>query len=150
MTLNLIILGFASILALYWTFRNPNWITTSITIGLIIGIIFAFLKIGLSIVLGVNVFLVFSAVGLLYALFFKAMPYAKRLVLLFTILPVFLYWFFSINHLAGAHWLFHGLYLPFIFLVYALARPISLKKEWGIVFIMLAEAFSILFPIYFK
>ncbi len=150
MTLNLIIFGLASLLALYWTFRNPNWITTTITIGLIIGIILAFLKIGSTIVVGVNVFLIFSAIGLLYALFFKNMLYAKRLVLLFTILPVFLYWFFFINHLAGAHWLVHGLYLPFIFLIYALARPISLKKEWSIVFIMLADAFSILFPIYFK
>jgi len=147
MKANMIILGLASLWALYWTFRNKHVFSGLITLGLIAGIILAFLKPNNSILIGLTVFLISASIALVYTILYKRFNFDKRMVLGLIILPTFLYWIFLVNHLQGAGWLWYGLFLPFIALIYGLIRSVNLKKEWGFVIILLAEAFTHIYPV---
>jgi hypothetical protein len=129
MKIDIIILGLASLWALYWTFRNKHILSGLVTFGLIAGIILAYLKLNDSMMTGILVFLASSSVAIAYTLFYKKFSFAKRIVLAFIILPTVIYWFFLLNHLPGAEWIWYGLFLPFIALIYGMMRPVNLKNE---------------------
>ena len=147
MKAHMIILGIASLWAIYWTFRNKHILSGLITAGLITGILIAYLKINESIIPGVVVFLLSASFALAYTLFLKKFNLAKRIVITLIILPTLVYWIFIINHLPGASWLWYGLFLPFVGLIYAIMRPVNLKNEWGFVIILLAEALTHIYPV---
>ncbi len=147
MKAHMIILGIASLWALYWTFRNKHILSGLISIGLIVGIVLSYLRINDSIILGLTIFLISATFALAYTLFFKKFSFAKRLVITLIILPTTVYWIFLINHLPGAAWLWYGLFLPFVGLIYGIMRPVNLKNEWGFVIILLAEAFTHIYPV---
>lgn len=147
MKVDIVILGLASLWALYWTFRNKHILSGLVTIGLIAGIALAFLKLNGSITVGIVVFLISSTLALAYTLLYKKFSFAKRIVITLIILPTVVYWIFLINHLAGAGWIWYGLFLPFIGLIYGIMRPVNLKNEWGFVIILLAEAFTHIYPV---
>ena len=147
MKIDMIILGIASIWGLYWTLRNQHILSGLVTLGLIGGIILAFLNLYDSSFAGVVVFLISAGIALLYALFYKKFSIHKRIVIILIIVPTMLYWIFLINHLPGAHMLWYSLFLPFIALIYGLTYPVNLKNEWGFVIILLAEAFTHIYPV---
>lgn len=147
MKANMIILGLASLWALYWTLRKKHIFSGLITIGLVAGIVLGFLKPNNSITMGITVFLISASFALLYTILYKKFNFDKRVVLGLIILPTFLYWIFLVNHLAGAGWLWYGLFLPFIALIYGILRSVNLKNEWGFVIIFLAEALTHIHPV---
>lgn len=149
MKLNLIILGAASLWSLYWTLRNKHVVSGLITLGLIVGIAMAFLKLFQSSVPGISVFLIASVAALLYALFYPKFRFNKRIVLFFIILPTILYWTFIVFHLPGAQWLWYGLFVPYIAFIYGLLSPVNYKNEWGFVLLFLAEALVHIYPEFF-
>ncbi|RLD36220.1 MAG: hypothetical protein DRI74_09485 [Bacteroidetes bacterium] len=147
MRTDIIILGLASLWGLYWIARNKHIFSSLVTIGLIVGIVLAYLKLNGSIIIGLSVFLISATIALLYTLFYKKFSPTKRVVITLIILPTIVYWIFLINHLAGAAWLWYGLFLPFAGLIYGLMRPVNLKNEWGFIIILLAEAFTHIYPV---
>lgn len=147
MKAHMIILGIASLWAIYWTFRNKHILSGLISIGMIVGIILAYLKLNGSIIPGVIVFLLSAFIALFYTLFLKKFSFAKRVVITLITLPTIFYWVFMIYHLPGTNWLWYGLFLPFVGLIYGLVRPVNLKNEWGFVIILLAETFTHIYPI---
>lgn len=143
----MIFLGLAAIWGFYWTLRNRNFISGLVTLGLIVAIILIFLKPNNSSLLGIYVFLAFSAFALLYVLLIKRPNFAKRMVIALIILPVLVYWVFILYHFPGAAWIKYGFFLPFIALIYGIIRSVNLKNEWGFVIILLAEALTHIYPL---
>ncbi|MBN2236194.1 MAG: hypothetical protein JW729_01465 [Bacteroidales bacterium] len=150
MKIDMIILGLASLWALYWNFRNQHIFSGIISLGLIASIIIAFLKPNNSINLGVSLFLIFGFAAVFYALFYKKINSTKRIIMSLVILPTLLYWIFLLNHLSGAAWLWYGLFLPFIAIILGILKPVNLKNEWGIIILFLAEAFTHIYPVLLK
>lgn len=147
MKIDMIILGIASLWGLYWTIRNQHLMSGLVTLGLIGGIILAFLNLYDTTFLGIVVFLISAGIALLYALFYKKSNLTKRIVITLIILPTFLYWIFLLNHLSGSHWLWYSLFLPFIALIYGIFQAVNFKNEWGFIIIILAEAFTHIYPV---
>ncbi len=147
MKIDMIILGIASLWGIYWTLRNKHILSGLVTLGMIGGVILAFLKLYDSSFIGIVVFLISALIALLYTLFYKNFSLAKRIVITLIILPIVLYWLFYINHLQGAEWMWYGLFIPFISLLFGVTRPVNLKNEWGFIIILLAEAFTHIYPV---
>ncbi|MDA3906240.1 MAG: hypothetical protein PF484_09215 [Bacteroidales bacterium] len=147
MKTDMIILGIASVWGLYHTLRNKHILSGLVTLGLIGGIILAFLRLNDSSFLGILVFIISASIALLYTLFYKNFSPAKRIIIALTILPTVMYWIFLVNHFQGAEWLWYSLFLPFIAIIYGIMRPVYLKNEWGFIIILLAEAFTHIYPV---
>lgn len=147
MKTDMIILGIASIWGLYWTFREKHILSGLVTLGLIGSIILTFFKLYDSSFIGIIVFLISASIALLYAVFNNKFRSSKRIVLTIIILPTILYWLFYINHWPGAEWIWYTLFLPFISLIYGIMKPVNLKNEWGFIVILLAEAFTHIYPV---
>jgi len=143
----MIILGLASLWALYHSIKNKNLITAIITLGLIAGIVLVFINFNNSINTGVIVFLIFATIALLYSFLYFKFPFDKRLILAFIILPIIFYWIFHLRQLPGANFVWMGLFVPFFALLYLITKPVNLKNEWGFIIILLAEAFTHIYPI---
>jgi len=147
MKIDLVILGIASLLGLYWTLRNKHILSGLVTLGLIGGIILAFLNLYDSTFIGIVVFLISAILALLYTLFYRNFTLAKRVVISLIILPPVLFWLFHMNHLMGAEWLWYTLFIPFIAILYGITKPVNLKNEWGFIIILLAESFTHIYPV---
>lgn len=142
-----IILGFASLWSLYWTIRNQHLFGILITLVMIAGIILGYLRPNDSVVIGLTVFYSAALAALIYSFFFKKVTFAKSIVIALIILPPFFYWIFLLNHLTGAEWLWYGLFIPFIALIYGIMHPVDLKNEWGFIILLLADAVCHIYPI---
>jgi hypothetical protein len=146
MNFDLIILSLSMLWALYHTIKNKQLFGGLIVLGLSLGIVFAFLRIGNSAQTGVVIFLLAATTALVYALLWQKFRSAKQIVLVLLIFPILLYWLFKLNHLPGTEWLRFGLFIPFIAVSYGLIRHVNLKNEWGFIVILLAEAFTLFYP----
>ena len=147
MKIDMIILGIASLWAIYWTFRNKHIFSGLVTAGLVVGITLAFLKLNGSSSLGISLFVISSIMAILYALLYKKFSFSKRIVITLIALPSVLYWIFLINHIAGAEWLWYGLFLPFVGIIYDWTKPVHLKNERGFIIIFLAESLTHIYPV---
>lgn len=147
MKIDMIILGLASLWAIYWAFRNQHIFSGLVTAGLVVGIVLAFLNFNGSILIGVSVFLISSILAILYTLFYKKSSFSKRIVITLIALPSVLYWIFLLNHLPGAGWLWYSLFLPFVGVIYAWMKPVNLKNERGFIIIFLAESLTHIYPV---
>jgi hypothetical protein len=146
MKTDMVILGIASIWSIYYTIKIQNLFSGIITLGLIAGIVLEFGKFIEYPNSGIWVFLIFSGIALLYALFSPKFKPDRRLVLILIVLPVFLYWLFFLNNLQGANYLWIGLFIPFGSVLYGVTKPVNLRTEWGFVIIFLAEALTHIYP----
>jgi len=147
MKIDLVILGIASLLGLYWTLRNKHILSGLVTLGLIGGIILVFLNLYDSTFIGIVIFLISAILALLYTLFYRNFTLAKRVVISLIILPPVLFRLFHMNHLMGAEWLWYTLFIPFIAILYGITKPVNLKNEWGFIIILLAESFTHIYPV---
>ncbi|MBN1651630.1 MAG: hypothetical protein JW857_09885 [Bacteroidales bacterium] len=147
MKLDMFILGIASLWGLYWTIRNKHILSGLVTLGLIGGIVLAFLNLHDSSFIGVSVFLISAFIALVYSLFHKQFSLSKRVVIILIIVPITLYWIFLLNHLQGADFFWYGLFIPFIALIYGIMQQVNLKNEWGFIIILLAESFTHIYPV---
>jgi len=147
MKIDMIILGLASLWAIYWTFRNQHIFSGLVTAGLVAGISLAFIKLNGSSSIGISIFVISSLMAILYTLLYKKFSFSKRIVITLIALPSAIYWIFLINHLPGAEWLWYGLFLPFVGLIYGWMKPVNLKNERGFILILLAESLSHIYPV---
>ena len=143
-----ILLGLASVFAIYWSVRTKKIIPIIITLGMIVGIILVFFPSVKINIIGLYVYMAFVVFAFIYALTVVSLKPGARIIIVLMTVSIFLYWLWVMNHWHGNTILF-----PIFTLLVGIVAVISkvkLKNELGFIIILIVDAIAILIENWMK
>ena len=143
-----ILLGLAAAFALFWTLRTKKIFPAVITLGMIVGILFAFCPVRSIQLPGIYIYMVFVAMAFVYAVVIKDKSVVARIVIALMSVATFAFWLWVLNHWHG-----NVLLAPIVVLLVGLAGIISrakLKNELGFLVIMAVDAITLIIENWMK
>jgi len=141
-TLSFLILILSAAFAVYWTFRIKKVMPMVINFGMVIGVLLVMIPALEAFIVGLYIYMGFTALAFFYGLADKNRKPEERLVICLMSAGIFAYWLWSINHWHG-----NTLLAPIFVLLVALAGIITkakLRNESGFLFILAADAIALL------
>ena len=143
-----ILLGLASVFAIYWAIKIKKIFPTIITLGMIMGIVMVFFPSAILNTNGFYVYMGFVALAAIYALTMVNLTIGARITIALMSVSIFLYWLWVLNHWHGNTILFP----IFTLLVGAVAviSKVKLKNEIGFLFILGVDAIAIIIENWMK
>jgi hypothetical protein len=143
-----ILLGLATIFAVYWIFKTKKLLPALISLGMIAGIIMVIFP-ALSIVMpGFCVYLGFVALAFVYGIAAKSKSVGERIVICLMSASIFIYWLWVLNHWHGNEFL--ALVLIVLTALVGLFSKAKLKDETGFLAIILVDAIARILEVMIK
>lgn len=143
--LSYLILIFASIFAIYWSFKIKKVMPMVINFGMVIGVLLVMITALEAFTVGLYIYMGFTALAFFYGLADKNRKLEERLVMCLMSAGIFAYWLWTMNHWHG-----NTLLAPIFVLLVALAGIVTkanLRNESGFLFILAADAIALLLVI---
>lgn len=139
-----ILLGFAAVLGLLWSIKFGNKKSILITAGLVFSISFIFIPVPSLKSIGMIIYMIFSMSALIYGLTNTGLTVYERIIVCLITFPIFIYWFFALNHLPGLNILRVIMIVPFVSFIIGLGLKHVIKAEIGFLLIFVMDAITMI------
>lgn len=134
--------------AIYWMIKVKNRPVTVLTSGLVIaGLLMLFAPAEFR-EYGMHLYIIFSVAVFVYGIISKQKSPEQRLVISLMALAIITHWVWVSNHWHGNTLLLAAFVL--LVVLYAVARRVKLKNEWGILAIFAVDALTVLLEAWLK
>ncbi len=140
-------LAICAALALFLSFKFGNTKSLILTIAMVIGLILVFIPAEGMATAGLSIYTISCAFALLYVLIKKGFKTMEKTTSLAIIVPVLLFWSFSLLHLQGARMIAFSTILSLIGAIVMIAKISRFRAESGFLLLIIADALTILLRI---